>query len=680
VPRQKPEFVGPLALVVGAALVLQASALERPFFADDYLFLDLVRRHPGLAALTAPDAIGNYFRPLSRAGYFALLTPLSAGSSALFHVVNLALLAAVLVLFARVARRMLAGDDDAGAAAGAATGAAAGAVAGAAFLALHYAFDVPVGWVSGSQDLLALGLGLLALALTVEARAWWGALALLGALLCKESVAPAALVAAALVYARTGSGREAVRRAAPLALATALWGGAWLALRATGKGAHVGLQATGADALAALVHGGQVALGLEIAEKKPLHVFGASWAALGLAALAMLWATRRGKGARRGAKRGGPSRARVALVGLAWFLVAALATAPVAPLWSAYYYSFALCGAALALAALVANRPPAIAVLCVLVPGFLCAQASGIGQFAAKEGRWIVVSHVDRAYLDRGMRLLTRLTNELKAARPSVPPRTTFVFSGVPSFTGFQVGDGPFVRWAYADTTLRSRFLSGFSRADVDRGPVLYLSEYNGHLEDRSGASMFALLGTELIIGEHKDQATVAFRASMEKEPVAAPLAALWLQWLTAPPPRPEAHDPVATAALQQSQAGLARGDTAGVFAQLVTLTRRYPGDERLHALAADVLAEQQPNNSYTILQAYAARTLDGDNPRAWRRWAFLVAGLNDDASSLRAIANWKRLAGAAAGSDVAMGALERALRAHEPTQAIVLAGLKAPP
>jgi len=683
VPPRKPEFLGPLALVILSALVVQGGAVERPFFADDYLFLDLVKRHPGLAALLAPDAIGNYFRPLSRAGYFALLsplTPLAAGSSAVFHAVNLALFAASLVLFARVARRLLTGGDDANATAGAGGGAAAGAVAGAAFLALHYAFDVPVGWVSGSQDLLALVLGLVALSLTLDGRAWWGALALLAALLCKESVAPAALVAAALVYARTGSGREAVRRAAPLGLATILWGAAWLALRRSGTGAHVGLTASGADVLAALVHGGQVALGLEFAVKKALHVSGPSWAALAVAALALVWAFRRGKGARRGAKRGASPRARTAVAGLLWFLVAALATAPVAPLWSAYYYSFALCGVALVLAALVAGRPPAVAVLCVLVPGFLCAQARGIDQFAAREDRWVAVSHVDRAYLDRGMRLLARLTNELKAARPSVPPRTTFLFSGVPSFTGFQVGDGPFVRWAYSDTTLRSRFLSGFSHDDVARGPVLFLSEFNGHLEDRSDESMYALLGTVLIIGEHRDQACEAFRAAITNEPVAAPLARLWLAWLTAPPPRPAVHDPAATAELARADAALSHGDSAAVFSQLVVLTERFPGDERMHALAADLLATTRPNNSYTIFQSYAARTLDPGNPVAWRRWALVVAGLNDDAASLKAIANWKQLAGATAGSDVTMDALERALRAHKPTRDIVLAGLRAPP
>jgi hypothetical protein len=68
-PRPAPSPIGLLpapfviALVLGAALVLQARALQDPFFADDYLFLDQVRLRSLTAALTSPDPIGNFFRP-----------------------------------------------------------------------------------------------------------------------------------------------------------------------------------------------------------------------------------------------------------------------------------------------------------------------------------------------------------------------------------------------------------------------------------------------------------------------------------------------------------------------------------------------------------------------------------------------------------------------------------------
>jgi hypothetical protein len=679
VRTSRAELAGPLALVVLAAFVLQASAVDRPFFADDYLFLDQVQRHPGLSALFAPDAIGNFFRPLSRAGYFALLTPLSFGSSAVFHVVNLALFALVLLLFARLAWRMLGGEAKPGAGGVGAGAATMGAACGAAFLAVHHAFDVPVAWVSGSQDLLALALALLALVLALEDRAWWGGLAVLAALLCKESVAPVAFVACVLVRAHGATWSAALRRAAPLALATTVWAAAWLALRANGAGAHAGVTATLPDAAAALVHGAQSAFGLELSSHRRVRIDPASIAALVVIAGAVAWASRGPRPRGKAAPVASP-RTRVMLAGAAWFALGALATAPVVEIWSAYFYSFALCGVALALGAFVAARPPALAFACVLVPGLLCAQARNIDQFAARHDRWIDISHVDRAYLDRGMHLLSRLASELKDARPTVPPNTTFLFSGVPSFTGFQVGDGPFVRFKYHDPTLRSRFVSAFTHADVERGPVLFLTEYQGRLTDLSDHFMFALLGTVLVVGDHLPQAIDAFRAANAREPGSAALARLWIAWLTASGPRVATRNPVSTTAFDGMVAVLARGDTTAAFGQAVQWSERDPLDPRFHALVADVLARKQPKNSYTVFQAFAARTLEDANPSAWRRWAIIVTGLEDENAGQRAIARWRALLGPAADQDMAMVELERALKAHQPTQAFVDAGLMSQP
>ncbi|HUK64155.1 MAG TPA: hypothetical protein VLV15_12500, partial [Dongiaceae bacterium] len=55
-----------LAAVLAAAAWLHRDALHAPFFADDYAFLDTVGGRSLGAALSAPDPLGNYFRPVGR--------------------------------------------------------------------------------------------------------------------------------------------------------------------------------------------------------------------------------------------------------------------------------------------------------------------------------------------------------------------------------------------------------------------------------------------------------------------------------------------------------------------------------------------------------------------------------------------------------------------------------------
>src|ERR1051325_7059049 len=137
--KRSPFALGVLAAAV-AAILTHAASLTAPFFADDWLFLDQV--------LASPDPLGNYFRPLGRQVWFWLLVHVGGERPLVFHVANLACLVAAVVLLALLARRI--------------AGPFAGVVA-AAYLAVHYAADVPVLWVSGSQELLSLALGLAAL-------------------------------------------------------------------------------------------------------------------------------------------------------------------------------------------------------------------------------------------------------------------------------------------------------------------------------------------------------------------------------------------------------------------------------------------------------------------------------------------------------------------------------------
>src|SRR5882672_2696095 len=162
-----------LALLAAATMVLHPGTLSATFFGDDLWFLDGERGHSLWGTLVAPDPLGNYFRPVSRQLLFWLVGRLGAESPLAFHLVSWTLWLLVLAMFVRLARRV--------------AGAPA-AVIGGAFLALHYAADVPLLWASDTQDLLAIAGALAALDLYLAGRRAWAAAALALALLSKETV------------------------------------------------------------------------------------------------------------------------------------------------------------------------------------------------------------------------------------------------------------------------------------------------------------------------------------------------------------------------------------------------------------------------------------------------------------------------------------------------------------
>ena len=198
--KRSPFALGVLAAAV-AAILTHAASLTAPFFADDWLFLDQVRFRSLAQVLASPDPLGNYFRPLGRQVWFWLLVHVGGERPLVFHVANLACLVAAVVLLALLARRI--------------AGPFAGVVA-AAYLAVHYAADVPVLWVSGSQELLSLALGLAALNAYVRRQRALAAGFLFLALLAKEAVVLAPFAAVALDDS-PGGWRVRVRRAWPLA-------------------------------------------------------------------------------------------------------------------------------------------------------------------------------------------------------------------------------------------------------------------------------------------------------------------------------------------------------------------------------------------------------------------------------------------------------------------------------
>src|SRR5262249_23675325 len=121
----------PLGLVLTAAALVQGGALRAAFFADDYLFLDVVGHRSLGAALATPDPLGNFFRPVSRALWFWCVSHVGGASPLVFHLGNLGLLLAILALLFAIVGRV---------------GGTWAATLASGVVALHYAADVPVWW------------------------------------------------------------------------------------------------------------------------------------------------------------------------------------------------------------------------------------------------------------------------------------------------------------------------------------------------------------------------------------------------------------------------------------------------------------------------------------------------------------------------------------------------------
>ena len=673
-PKPSSFVFGVLAAAL-AAVLTHIRSLGAPFFADDWLFLDQVRFRSLMQVLGSPDPLGNYFRPLGRQLWFWLLAHLSGESPLIFHLANLACFVTAVVLLALLARRL--------------AGPFAGVVA-ASFLAVHYAADVPVLWVSGSQELLSLALALAALLLYVRGQRALAAVPLFMALLAKEVVILAPLAAMALDDAPGGM-RDRVRRAAPLLLSVLAWGAlaAWAMSQRGTAGAGVTLTPLAPLAVPLLM--ARVALGLEWqAGAWPFTHFSdpgpGAWLALvavGVAVFVSAPAVVRvnppgrnvrpaGKGQRRTAssreQQSEPASARLAdsvhalhaaRGGLVWAVVGALPVAAVAPLWSSYYFLFAIAGLGLALGAWVAGRrwgaPKTIVLL--LLFGLGSGQASGLQQFATGPSAWSGQSHVNRFYLERGMRVITRCVQDLRSQMPTAEPRTTVFVAGLPSFAAFQVADGPLIRGVYRDSTLRGYYLSQFTRDRMDRGPwrVFFFDQPTGRLIDRThsrGVFISSALGQ--ILNGRLDVAEAALEAARINgeddmgRPYLAGVVALGLGERARAIQLFEAAGFRTTgggsAALRVARRELADHDSVGAIQTVRAALRQDVMNADVHSLASDLMLSRPESLSEGQVEAFVAQKLAPDSPSAWRRWGFVLAYENRHPEGIAALDRYFKL------------------------------------
>jgi hypothetical protein len=645
--REEPRRAFPEALVLGLVLLavaaVQGGSLTKLFFADDYFFLEQVRGRSLFAALAAPDPLGNFFRPVSRQLYFWTLSRLGGESPVPFHAANLLLFLSSLAVLYLLARRF------------AGVGAALTATA---FVGFHYAADVPLRWASGSQDLLALFLGLSAIYLQCTRRFVPAAIALALGLLSKESVAGAALIALVASHRPGTSWRETTRRSAGLIGVTAVWAVWWILSSSQRAATGQALSLEPSGPFGALAHLLQVSLGLEF---RPGGDMIGHWtvpaALVGGIAGAIFWLGRE----RIGGVEDEPRRW-LLRVGIIWSLLGALPVALVAPIWSAYFYLWALAGVGLVVAGLTSRLAPEHRGGVVAALVLLSAQARALDEFSPSRGAWAWQSHVNRHYVDRALETTEAYLRQLRSAHPTLPAHGTVFFANVPASTGWQAGNGPLLRWAYRDSSLRSYFLTEFTRERAARGPVLFFAVEGDSLREKTNDPLLLpSFAFSMLLAEKPRAALEALDLAIVRAPEDQMLRywRAWARWAGADSAGARADfERVGMRGGQSPSAdtdprmGSTRADTTARIERLKSLRAEAALSPWVHARLAALLLASPASKQEGALEAYAYRVLSPGEPDAWRKWASAQLAFEQYGPALESLERYVALAGARGSND----------------------------
>ena len=640
-PDRPPPWYAILALIGAACLARPAPAPL--LFADDYRFLEQTRHASLLAILARSDPLGNYYRPLSRQLYFWVVGRLGGESPQVFHLVNLGLFVLLLLALVALVHRL--------------AGARAAVTAGA-ILALHSAADVPLCWASGSQELLSSLAATLAILLHVTGWTWVAAAALGLALLGKEVVILTPIVAIVAARGRE-PWRDAIRRGLPLIAVAVAWavGWRWMPHLDPGKLSEVDFGLTGVAST--LAHLAQATIGIEWAPGRFADVWRVAppLAALTLAlvALACVRPWRLLPNAERSAHTNDVRSAVNA--GLVWALAGALPLVAVSRNWSGYYALFAMCGMALALGAGLSRRPLAASLLVVAIVAWGSAAGRRLDVFATTFDRWTPVSHINRAFILHSTERAEACLGSLRRAHPTFPPRSTIFFAGLPENIQFQHSDGPLLRWAYRDSSLRSYYLGTFSLDKARRGP-LFVFAYSGDTlrEVQGGVDLLPGIAFGLTLGEQLPGAHDAMLLALERGAPAAWTSErlAFLEWALSD--QADARARLVHAGLGDSGGPAPEIETslsafrAGDRAEALRLARlgvaRHPLDPGAHALLADLLLSADPGDRAGADEAFAARALAPDVSTAWRRWGMVQARHDRNEAAMASFERYLALAG----------------------------------
>jgi tetratricopeptide (TPR) repeat protein len=230
-------------------------------------------------------------------------------------------------------------------------------------------------------------------------------------------------------------------------------------------------------------------------------------------------------------------------------------------------------------------------------------------------------------------------------------------FSNVPAGVALQTGDGPFVRWTYRDSSLRSYFMNAFDLAKSRRGPYFFFEARGDSLvETTSDPMQFYRMALGAILSEHPESAREMLRAAQDRDSSTLVIEywRAWVEWDLGR--RDRALDalraagvnavPGPTPEVAAARAALAQRDTARAMRLVQRGVSQHALDPEAHGLLADLALVAAHTTSGAELEAYAARLLAPDSPISWRRWAFLQVQQNRALEGARSLRRYFDLGG----------------------------------
>jgi hypothetical protein len=280
-----------------------------------------------------------------------------------------------------------------------------------------------------------------------------------------------------------------------------------------------------------------------------------------------------------------------------------------------------------------------------------------LDEFITAPGVWSSQSHVNRRYVERSNSFVEGYLAQLRAARPTLPPRSTVFFGGLPPFVGFQAGDGPLLRWAYRDSSLRSYYLMELTAERYRRGPAFCFLVKNDTLGE-APLDRDRLLSLVLT-------AVAAERPRLALELLELPgavapsdrLAPYWRAWLR------RALGDTAGMRMELRQAGMimdagptpematvarlvAAGDTLGARGLMYQAMTRHVLDPEAHAILGGLLVNLHGHEADAAMEAYAATLLAPEVGRYWWLMGFVQSKASRYGESRRSIERFFALGG----------------------------------
>jgi Flp pilus assembly protein TadD len=214
-------------------------------------------------------------------------------------------------------------------------------------------------------------------------------------------------------------------------------------------------------------------------------------------------------------------------------------------------------------------------------------------------------------------------------------PGGTLFFAGLEANIAFQCADGPLIRWAYRDPTLRSYYLTSFTREKARSGPLYFFVGSGDTLRElERGPDLLPRVALAMIISDKPEGARDALELHAERDAPdrSADYRMAWVSWASGDTLaaleslRRAGIEPNSRKATERPRAlaAVSAGDTLGAQWIMQSAVRAAPLDAAAHGLLADLLLIRRHDDPEGAVEAFAARLLAPDDPTVWKRWGMV--------------------------------------------------------